>query len=83
MKVDESPCSTFTESCLFFLILYGDAPIFSMNSSVRSYPIWRALFAPGGASEPMSLLPFGPGLRSGSLFCPSLHGAERPAARTR
>lgn len=49
-------------------------------SSVRSHPIRRALPAAGGATEPLSLLPAGVGLRSGTFLGVGVHGAERPAA---
>lgn len=54
-----------------------------LRSSVCSHPVWRALSASGGPPEPLSLLPSGPGLRSGSLLRIGVHGAERPAARAR
>ncbi|MEQ2178276.1 hypothetical protein GOODEAATRI_012381, partial [Goodea atripinnis] len=51
--------------------------------SICSHPIWRALSAPGSASDALSLLPSGPGLRSGSLLSAShkllaLHFAVDP-----
>lgn len=65
---------------LFVSVFDTKSPTVSLCFSVCPHPLRGSVPAPGGAAQPVPLLPAGAGLRPGPLLCPGVYGAEGPAA---